>query len=70
MPFTYISIKQGLNYFNTFPNKYNPVQATYFITVGSPGPLLTILILTYIRNPLNLYTSPLNHLTDGILTNQ
>ena len=69
MLFTYIFIKQGLNYFNTLLNKYNPVQAIYFITVGSPGPLLTILILTYIRNPLNLYTSPLKRLTNGILTN-
>ena len=69
MPFAYISIKQGLNHSNTLPNKYNPVQATYFITVGSPGPLLIILILTYIRNPLNLYTFLLKYLTNGILTN-
>ena len=68
MPFTYISVRQGLNYFNTFPNKYNPVQATYFIIVGSSGPLLMILILTYIKNPLNLYTSPLKRLTNSILT--
>ena len=68
MLFTYIFIRQGLNYFNTLPNKYNPTQATYFITVGSPSPLLTILILTYIKNPLNLYTSPLKYLTNGILT--
>ena len=69
MPFSYISVKQGLNYFNTLFNKYNPTQATYFITVGSPGPLLIILILTYIRNPLNLYTSPLKCSTNSILTN-
>ena len=69
MPFTCIFIKQGLNYSNTLPNKYNPAQATCFITVSSPGPLLTILILTYVRNPLNLYTSPLKYSTDGILTN-
>ena len=69
MPFAYISVKQGLNHSNTLPDKYNPVQATYSITVGSLGPLLIILILTYIRNPFNLYASPLNHLTDGILTN-
>ena len=69
MPFTYISIRQGLNYFNTFPNKYNPVQATYFIIVGSPSLLLMILILTYIKNPFNLYASPLKYLTNGILTN-
>ena len=69
MPFTYISIKQGLNYFNTLPNKYNPAQATYFITVSSPSPLLIILILTYIKNPLNLYISLLNYLTNSILTN-
>ena len=68
MPFTYIFIKQGLNYSNAFPNKYNPIQAICFITVGSPNPLLIILILTYIRNPLNLYISPLKYLTDGILT--
>ena len=69
MPFSCISIKQSLNYFNTLPNKNNPAQATYFITVGSFSPLLVILILTYIRNPFNLYTSPLKYLTDGILTN-
>ena len=68
MPFAYISVKQGLNYSNALPNKYNLVQATYFIIVGSPSPLLTILILTCVRNPLNLYTSPLNCLTNGILT--
>ena len=69
MPFTYISIKQGLNHSNTFPNKYNPIQAIYFITVGSLGPLLMILILIYIRNPFNLYTFLLKYLTNGILTN-
>ena len=69
MPFSYISIKQGLNHFNTLLNKYNPTQAIYFITVSSPSPLLIILILTYIKNPLNLYTSLLKYLTDGILTN-
>ena len=69
MLFSYTFIKQGLNYSNTLSNKYNPAQAIYFITVSSPGPLLIILILTYIRNPLNLYTSPLNYLTNGILTN-
>ena len=70
MPFTYILVKQGLNHSNTLPDKYNPIQTTYFITVGSPSPLLTILILTYIRNPFNLYASPLNYLTNNILTNQ
>ena len=69
MLFSYIFIKQGLNYSNTLPNKYNPAQATYSIIVGSPGPLLTILILTYIKNPLNLYISLLKRLTNGILTN-
>ena len=69
MPFTCIFIRQGLNHSNTLPNKYNPAQAIYFITVGSPGLLLMILILTYIRNPFNLYTFPLKRLTDGILTN-
>ena len=37
--------------------------------VSRPSPLLIILILTYIKNPLNLYTSPLKRLTDSILTN-
>ena len=69
MPFFYISIKQGLNYFNTLPNKYNPIQATYSITVGSFGSLLIISILTYIKNPLSLYTSPLKYLINGILIN-
>ena len=69
MPFTCISVKQGLNYSNTLPNKYNPIQATCSIIVGSPGPLLIILILTYIKNPLNLYAFSLKCLTDGILTN-
>ena len=69
MLFFCIFIKQGLNYFNALPNKYNPIQAIYFIIVSNPNPLLIILILIYIRNPFNLYTSPLNYLTDGILTN-
>ena len=68
MLFSYISIRQGLNHFSAFPNKNNPVQAIYFITVSSPGPLLVILILTYVKNPLNLYTSLLKYLTAGILT--
>ena len=68
MLFFYIFMRQGLNHFNAFFNKYNPAQAIYFIIVGSPNPLLTILILTYIKNPLNLYTSLLNYLTNGILT--
>ena len=68
MLFAYIFVKQGLNYSNTFPDKYNLIQATYFITVGSPSPLLMILILTYMRNPLNLYTFLLKYLTNGILT--
>ena len=67
MLFFYIFIKQGLNYSNTFPNKNNPAQAIYFITVGSPSPLLIILILTYVRNPFSLYNFPLKYLTDGIL---
>ena len=68
-PFSYISVKQGLNYSNTLPNKNNPAQATYFIDISSPGPLLVILILTYIKNPLSLYSSPIKRLTDGILIN-
>ena len=67
MPFSYILIKQDLNHFNAFPNKNNPRQATYFITISSPSPLLVILILTYIRNPLSLYISLLKRLTDSIL---
>ena len=69
MPFFYIFVRQGLNHSNTLPNKYNPTQATYFIIVNSPSPLLIILILTYIRNPFSLYTSVLKRLTNGILTN-
>ena len=69
MPFFYIFIKQGLNYFNTFPNKNNPMQAIYFIIVGRPSPLLMILILTYIRNFFSLYTSLLKYLINGILIN-
>ena len=69
MPFFYILVRQDLNYFNTLFNKNKLIQATYFITVGSPSPLLVILILTYIRNPLSLYTFPLKCLTNGILTN-
>ena len=70
IPFSYISVKQGLNHSNTLPIKNNPAQAIYSITVGSPGPLLVILILICVRNPLNLQTSPEKRLTDGILTNQ
>ena len=69
MPFSYISIKQGLNYSNTLPNKNNSTQAIYFIIISSPSPLLVILILTYIKNFFNLYTSLLKYLTNGILTN-
>ena len=54
IPFSCILVKQGLNHFNTLPVKNNSIQAIYFITVGSPSPLLVILILIYIRNPLNL----------------
>ena len=54
IPFNCILVKQGLNYSNTLFIKNNPIQATYFITVGSPSPLLVILILVCVRNPLNL----------------
>ena len=70
MPFSYIFIRQNLNYSNTLPNKNNLAQAIYFITVGSPNPLLVILILIYIRNPLSLYTSLLKRLTNNILINR
>ena len=39
------------------------------MTVGSPSPLLVILILTYIRNSFNLYTFLLKRLTNSILIN-
>ena len=68
MPFFYIFVKQNLNHFNTFFNKNNPTQAIYFIIVGSPNPLLVILILIYIKNPFNLYTFLLKYLTNSILT--
>ena len=38
--------------------------------IGSPGPLLVILILIYIKNPLSLYSSPIKCLTNNILINQ
>ena len=56
--FDYTLVKQGLNHSNTLSVKNNPVQATCFIAVGSPSPLLVILILIYVRNPLNLQASP------------
>ena len=68
--FSCISVRQGLNHSNTFPVKNNPVQATYSMTVGSPGPLLVILILIYVKNPLNLWASPKKRSTNSILTNQ
>ena len=68
--FSYILVRQGLNYFNTLPIKNNSVQAIYFITIGSPSPSLIILILIYIRNPLNLQASPEKYLTNSILTDQ
>ena len=70
IPFSCILVKQGLNYSNTLSVKNNPVQATYSITVSSPSPLLVILILICVRNPLNLQASPEKHLTDSILTDQ
>ena len=50
IPFSCILVKQGLNHSNTLFNKNNPVQATYFITISSPSPLLVILILICVRN--------------------
>ena len=64
--FSCILVRQGLNYFNTLPIKNNSAQATYFITVGSPSSLLVILILIYIRNPLNLQASPKKYSTNSI----
>ena len=54
IPFSCILVKQGLNHSNTLSIKNNPAQATYFITIGSPSPLLVILILICVRNPFNL----------------
>ena len=56
--FSCILVKQGLNHFNTLPVKNNPAQATCFITVSSPNPLLVILILICVRNFFNLQASP------------
>ena len=53
-PFNYTLVKQGLNHSNTLLIKNNPAQATYFIAIGSPSPLLVILILIYIKNPFSL----------------
>ena len=41
------------------------------MAIGSPGPLLVILILilTCIKNPFSLYSSPVKYLTDSILIN-
>ena len=58
IPFSCILVRQGLNHSNTLPIKNNPAQATCFITISSPSLLLVILILIYIRNPLNLQASP------------
>ena len=58
IPFSCILVKQGLNHSNTFPIRNNSAQATYFITVSSPSPLLVILILICVRNPFNLQASP------------
>ena len=66
-PFSCILVKQGLNYSNIYLNKNNPVQATYFIIISSPSPLLVILTLIYIRNPFNLYTFFKKCSTEGIL---
>ena len=68
--FSYILVRQGLNYSNTLPVKNNPAQATCSMTVSSPGPSLVILILIYVRNFFNLQASPKKCLTDGILTDQ
>ena len=65
-PFNCTLMKQGLNYFNTLSIKNNPIQVTCFIAISNPGPLLVILILIYIRNPLNLQTSPKKYLTNSI----
>ena len=58
IPFSYILVRQGLNYFNIFSIKNNPAQTIYFITISSPNPLLVILILIYVRNSFNLQASP------------
>jgi hypothetical protein len=39
----------------------------YFTTISNPSVLFSILILTYIRNPFNLFLSPNKHLINGIL---
>ena len=54
IPFSCILVKQGLNHSNTLSIKNSPIQATCFIAIGSPGPLLVILILICVRNSLNL----------------
>ena len=47
-------VRQGLNHSNTLLVKNNPAQVICFMAVGSPSPLLIILILIYVRNPFNL----------------
>ena len=52
--FSCILVRQGLNYSNALSVKNNPAQAIYSITISNPSPLLVILILICVRNPLNL----------------
>ena len=52
--FSCILVKQGLNHSNTLSIKNNPIQATYFITVGSPSPLLVILITCLMKLVMSL----------------
>ena len=66
-PFNCTLVRQSLNHSNTLLVKNNPTQATCSIAIGSPSPSLVILILIYVRNPLNLQASPKKYSTNGIL---
>ena len=68
IPFTYISIRYGLNYLSALPIKNNPTYTTWSIVVANFTPSYITLKYIYIRNPLSLDLSSKNCLIKGNLT--
>ena len=68
MLLTYISVRYSLNYFNAYPNRNNPAQATQSRVITNFNPSYITLKYIQVRNPLSFNFSPKNYSIKGNLT--
>ena len=61
-------VKYSLNYLSIYLVRNNPIYTTQSAIIGNFTPLYLIFSFIQVRNPFSLDFSPLNLLTNGILT--